>query len=268
MSTEELEALSVPHDVAPPEGVPAPGLYARLALWIVLAVVVVHSAAVALWVAPPNLLRQAVGPERLRAYVLPMWDQAWSVFAPEADYAYDLFEVRATVRNTNGSTRTGWVKVTAREVVPNIRHHPFPSRTGLASTRIAGQLLGDSNALSSAQRQVVQRADQQVSVDALEGRLLTAATNDAERAKVAPFVRSERVAEYFLSGIAHAIWGDRLEYFQFRTNKIAVPSYSGSVKARQVVGGYSSYSNWRVPHSLTAADKSAFGAYVHEFGIR
>jgi len=244
-----------------------PGTGARLALWGVLVVVVLHAALVALWVAPTNLLERKVGPARLQSYILPMWDQSWGVFAPEADSAYDLFEIRGTLRVDGVERRTSWVKVTAREVVANIRHHPFPSRTGLASTRLAAQVQTARSELSPAQQQIVTRADAKVTSDELASSLQAAATNQAERIRGTRFTSLEAVAEYYLSAIGDAVWGKGLVGIQYRTNKIRVPSYSAKKVGRQIVTGYGLYSNVRPVHALTAADRAAFASYTHEFGI-
>lgn len=252
---------------APGEQRPAPTLFARLVLWLVLVVVAVHSGLVALWVAPNNLLRQSVGSSRVSAYVLPMWDQAWSVFAPEADSAYDRYEVRALVRTGSGETRTAWTPVTARELLGSVRHHPFPARTALLTTRLGGHVKRYYDALNQQQKKVVAAADREVSVEELRAQLTRAATTDAERARVAPFMRAEAGTERFLSGVADALWGSQVVAIQFRKDKVVASRYTAGAQ-RQVTSGFQFYSNWRPQQPLTAAERSAYRDYVARFDIR
>lgn len=253
---------------APEAGRPTPTLSARLALWLVLAVVVVHSGIVALWVAPNNLLRQSIGASRVDDYILPMWDQAWSVFAPEADSGYERYEVRALVKRGNGEGSTAWTPVTAREVVASVRHHPFPSRTALITTRLGAHVQRYYNALNGDQKQLVADADREVTLDELRAQLLAAADSEAERGRVGPFLRAESATEHFLSGIADAIWGEDVVAIQFRKDKIVVSRYTDTDRPRQVRIAHQYFSNWRPPISLTDAERAAFAAYTDEFGIR
>lgn len=260
--TPEVEASS-----APETGRPSPALPARLALWVVLAIVVVHSGIVALWVAPNNLLRQSIGASRVEDYILPMWDQAWSVFAPEADSGYDRYEIRALVKRSGGERATEWTQVTAHEVVASVRHHPFPSRTALITTRLGGHLKRYYNVLNTDQKQIVADADREVSLADLRARLLAASDSGVERDRVGPFLRAETATEHFLSGIAHAIWGDDVVALQFRKDKVVVSRYTDADKPRQVRTAYQHFSNWRPPIPLTVDERAAFAAYVDEFGI-
>lgn len=245
----------------------APALPARLALWLVLAIVIVHTGIVALWVAPNNLLRQSIGVSRVNDYILPMWDQAWSVFAPEADSGYDRYEIRVLVNRGGNEQATEWTPVTAREVVESVRHHPFPSRTALITTRLGGHLKRYYNVLNADQKQIVADADREVSLGDLRGRLLAAADTDAERDRVGPFMRAETATEHFLSGIADAIWGDDIVALQFRKDKMVVSRYTDVDRPRQVRTAYQHFSNWRPPIDLTSDERAAFAAYADEFGI-
>jgi hypothetical protein len=248
---------------------PQHGLAARAALWVVLAVVLVHSAAIALWVAPTNLLRHTIGPDRLSGYILPMFDQAWSVFAPEADSQYDLFELRATLRGADGrETVTPWRPVTEREVVASLRYHPFPSRTALMSTRLGGHLQKAFNDLSQRQRDIVAASGRDVSVDEVGRRLTAAAADDVERLHVTTYLRTEVATEYFLSGMADAIWGEGVVAVQFRKYRIIATQYTNQQGSRQRRLPVELVSNWRAPHDLTEADRDAFSGYAAEFGIR
>lgn len=247
----------------------APRLGARLAVWLVLAVVVVHSAAVALWVGPDSLMRDKIGVDRLKSYILPMFDQSWSVFAPEADFGYELFEIRGTLSGPDGKTTvTPWVKVTRREVAPGMVHHPFPSRSVLMSTRLATDHVGVFRRLTPAQQAVVARATSSVSLPQLRTQLEKAATNPLEKTRADEYMGIETSVEYFLSGVADGIWGRRLQAVQFRRNRILVTNYVDQQGRRTVETGYLFLSNWRPVHALSGSDRTAFTSYDRTHGIR
>lgn len=251
-----------------PASPPPPGRTARWVLRLALAAVAVHAVLIAIWVAPNNLARQEIGADRLGDYVLPMFDQTWRVFAPEADYQYDLFDVRALVEDENGELReTEWAEVTAREVAPAVLHNPFPSRTALMSTRLAGHVQQTFDDLSTTQQRIVGEAGQDVGLAELERRLLDAATDDAERRAVAPYIRTETATERFLSGVTGVVWGERAVALQFRKYSLTVPNYTSDVAERQVRSTYAFHSNWRpVTHPAGEAER-AFADYVEQYGI-
>lgn len=248
---------------------PPPTRAARAAVWFALALVVFHSAAIALWVSPNNLLKDRVGYDRLRSYVVPLFDQAWSVFAPEADNGYHLFEIRGTLRSADGTeTQSSWIKVTAREVGPQLRYHPFPARTLLITDRLASDQLRLFTSLSEKQKEVVHVSGVGVTT-ALQGeRLIAAAINGAERENARAYTRTELAVEGFLSGIARAVWGAEVVAVQYRQNEVFVPTYQRSHGSEQVTSGYQFVSNVRPLAHLDDADRSAFGRYVDTWDIR
>lgn len=263
------ETQPLPPSVADGAGVAPTHPGARAALWLALLLVVAHSGAIALWVSPPNILKDRIGYQNLKSYVLPMFDQAWSVFAPEADNGYSLFEVRATLRSESGDeSQTDWVKVTAREVAPQLRYHPFPSRTLLITDRLASDQLRLFNALSEAQKKVVHDSGVQVATTVQTDLLLDAATNDAEREAALTYSRTEVAVEAYLSGIAEAIWGDRATAIQYRQNTVFVPTYQKSKGSRQVTGGYDFVSNFRPIAPLTSGERETFNDYADKWKIR
>ena len=247
-----------------------PSRLARAGVWLMLVVVGLHIAAVAIWIGPDNNLRRHVGFTRLSHYVMPLFDQNWSVFAPEADFGNDLFTIRARVRGPGGGPRTThWVHVTEDELVPATLHHPFPSRTAAISNPLATDHAKTFGALGSAQQQVIGRIGPEITL-AQEGvQLLAAATSDAERAAVAPYIRVETAVEYYLSGIAYGIWGDRVIAIQIERSRVLVSNYeSRGDKPRIVDAGVLFTGNWRPLHPLDGADRAAYVGYVRKFGIR
>lgn len=265
--------IKTTEDVAPAadpsEKTTGPGRAARLGVWVMLIVVVLHSAAIALWVGPDNLLRRQIGFERLRGYVLPLFDQNWSVFAPEADFGNELFAIRATVRRDGGtSVQTAWVPVTTAEIVPAVRHHPFPSRTVAITNRLATEHVRVWGPLNQPQKTAVGASGAEVSLADLRQKLIGLATNDAERRAATNYLKVETAIEHFLTGIARGVWGDQLVSFQIFRSQLLVPNYETWKGARQVTSGATFTSNWRPPVALDRDELTVFRAYVAKFKIR
>lgn len=250
-------------------GTAVPSRGARLGVWVMLFVVAVHSAAIAFWVGPDNLIRRDLGFERLRSYVLPLFDQNWSVFAPEADFGNELFAIRATVRAGDGaSVQTKWVPVTTAEIVPAVRHHPFPSRTVAITNRLASEHVKVWGPLSPSQQAAVGASAADTTLAGLRQKLAGLATSDGERAAASNYLKVETAIEYFLTGIARGIWGDQLVSFQIFRSQLLVPNYESWKGARQIISGETFTSNWRPPVALSSEDLPVFRAYVAKFKIR
>lgn len=237
----------------------------RLLLWLGLAAVLAHSLVIALWVGPSNVARTEIGADRLGAYVEPVFDQAWSVFAPEADFRYDLIEVRGSLTTASGTTQTGWMEVTAKEVAPQVRLHPFPSRTTLMSTRLAGQLLSAWTKLSARQKDVAGEAAEGVALAVLAERLRAAATSPAETTAAEAYLRTETSVERFVGALARVRWGGRLTAIQFRTYALTVPR--PGAPTRQVRSPYRLVSPWRPVPAVPADTLAAFRGYADQLGI-
>lgn len=264
----ETSEVAAPADVSTSRTL-VPSRGARLGVWVMVIAVVVHSAAIALWVGPDNLVRRQVGFERLRSYVLPMFDQNWSVFAPDADFGNELFTIRATVRSADGaSTQTNWVPVTAAEIVPAVRHHPFPSRTVAITNRLATEHVRVWGPLSQPQKTAVGESGPDITLARLRQRLLGLATNPGERVAAANYLKVESAIEYFLTGIARGIWGDQLISFQIFRSQVLIPNYETWKGAREITSGQTFTSNWRPPVALHSADLPVFRSYVSKFKIR
>lgn len=67
--------------------------------------VALHLGAMYLWIAPENAMSRALSPA-LASYVLPAWQQSWSLFAPTPVHAGYYLEVRSQPR-ASGNNSTG-----------------------------------------------------------------------------------------------------------------------------------------------------------------
>lgn len=104
-----------------------PGRLAQGITAVIVAAALAHTAIVGLWALPATPVSDAVGRQTLSSYVLPWWEQSWSIFAPIPLRADWTLRVRAKVE-APGSGRirvTPWSDVAAR---PSTN----PSRASLA----------------------------------------------------------------------------------------------------------------------------------------
>ncbi|WP_166848668.1 DUF5819 family protein [Isoptericola sp. BMS4] len=98
-------------------------------------VVLVHSAATALWIAPRNPVSQAAA-EPLGKVMDPMFQQSWSLFAPTPINVANSLEVRAFDADLNA---TEWVDVTDVEISANFTHQLFPNRASRPTRMLAAR---------------------------------------------------------------------------------------------------------------------------------
>ncbi|MGO3886097.1 MAG: DUF5819 family protein [Mycetocola sp.] len=183
----------------------------RVVLYIAVALTAWHVFASFLWIAPSAPLREVVPGKALSSYMLPMFGQSWSVFAPEpinGDYRLD---VRAVV---DGET-TEWVNATDVEI-SMIRYNLFPPRAGIQSTDVSSQFKGAWDKLSDDHKVIVElnyfKDDWE---ERLEDKLLSYESEDV----VAPYMKQEHRATAYASQVALAIWGDDVEQVQYRASR-------------------------------------------------
>ena len=86
-----------------------------------------HIFASFLWIAPAGPARNLVPGDLLRSYMLPLYGQSWSVFAPEPVNGDHRLEVRAVVMRDGVEEVTDWVSPTDVELSLS-RHNLFPPR--------------------------------------------------------------------------------------------------------------------------------------------
>lgn len=103
-----------------------------------------HLVAVFLYVSPANVLSNEYG-ETIRGYIYPEFEQNWKLFAPNPLQRNIAVEVRAEVRQDDGTRQTtDWIDLTAQEV-ERIQHSLAPSHTAQNELRRAWDFLVDSH---------------------------------------------------------------------------------------------------------------------------
>lgn len=172
-----------------------------------------HIFATFLWIAPPSGLRQAIPAHALRSYMIPMFGQSWSVFAPEPINGDYRLQVRAEVVDAGGQPHvTGWVDATAAELAM-LHHHLFPPRGAIQSSELASRFKGSWDDLSADHKKIVELgyfrgADWPT-------RLSSKLYSYGGAEVVKPYLDDEHVLTAYATQVAYATWGDRVLRVQF-----------------------------------------------------
>ncbi|MDT0571918.1 DUF5819 family protein [Streptomyces sp. DSM 3412] len=125
----EFKQVSV--EMPPPPSEPPPILLQALtstAAALCLATALAHVLLVFLHVAPPNPLSQQYG-RQVEAWVHPLFEQNWRLFAPDPESVNRQISVRTEHTGPDGAKQVSdWFDLTA---VDNsaVKHNPFPSHT-------------------------------------------------------------------------------------------------------------------------------------------
>lgn len=174
-----------------------------------------HIAASFLWIAPYSAGARALfpgGQQVLSSYMIPMFGQSWSVFAPEPINGNYVFKVRAVLAKNGDETPTDWVDATAVET-SMIRHNLFPPRGGIQAGELASDFKGKWDALT-ADHKVVVNLNYFNGNDwpiRLNEKLQTYGTPNV----IAPYLDAENTVIKYSTQVARAVWGDSVTRVQF-----------------------------------------------------
>lgn len=194
---------------------------------IVLAVLFTafHVFATFLWIAPASQLREVVPGNVLQRYMIPMFGQSWSVFAPNPINGDYRLQVRAVVDKNGKEKTTTWVDATSAELTMHMRHL-FPPRAGTTAIDVASRFKGDYDSLNKDQKKVASLGYYKGSDwrARLETGLRKNAGNKQGKQIVDSYLDMERIATTYSTQVAYAMWGEGVQHVQFivsRQNVIA-----------------------------------------------
>lgn len=173
-----------------------------------------HLFASFLWIAPSSTMRQVIPGNLLSEYMIPLWGQSWSVFAPEPINGDYYFDVRAVVKTAGGEEITDWVRATDVEL-DHSTYRPFPPRSAGLGVGVASDLKGSWEDLPDDQKAIVKldyfKGDD--SVNRLEAKL--GEYKDSDNA-VDGYMDSENTATAYATQVAKAIWGEDVQRVQYQ----------------------------------------------------
>ncbi|MBL3678530.1 hypothetical protein D3230_04365 [Leucobacter chromiireducens subsp. solipictus] len=217
-----------------------------------------HVFASFLWIFPPSPLRQLAPGDSLSNYMLPVFGQSWTVFAPEPINGDYHFNVRATVLDEDGEEReTGWVSANQVELSMVI-NHLFPPRAGIQAEELASGYKYAWGELGDEQRRMAGEDFLETDwLDLMRADMGEVSTEDP--VIVDRYLASERRATAYATQVAKAIWGEDVQRVQYRVSRQNVVPYAERHNREakrpepQVV-----LPGWREPLVVPGQDEQAF----------
>ncbi|GAA4773988.1 DUF5819 family protein [Microbacterium gilvum] len=196
----------------PEKTVPRRRVYTRVVMIVAVLFTAWHVFASFLWIAPWSPLREVVPQKALSGYMLPIFGQSWSVFAPEPINGDYRFEVRAIV----DGEETEWVSASDVEL-SMIRYNLFTPRAGIQAMDVSSQFKGAWADLDEEQQGV---AELNYFKDDWEARMTEAMNAYGDDPQlVSDYVAQEHRATAYATQVALAIWGDDVERVQFQATR-------------------------------------------------
>lgn len=245
-----------------------PSLLRRLVVVTIGVVLAVHTAAITIWIQPPNPFRDAVGGENLYRYInnefFP-FEQSWSVFAPTPRRISDTIRLRAVVEDpkTGQETRTEWVDVTTL-VTRKIKYDITPARIEEATRRIGARINSNMFKFNQEQKLLVQGGYLKTSTDKLAEALLAAkGDGQGDANEINAYILYDDMLVRFATMYAQAAWDGKVTQIQYKVGYQAVPAYAqrNNVKVNDVRVTWWDF-GWRKAQPGSSSAQKAFDSYV------
>ncbi|HWV50535.1 MAG TPA: DUF5819 family protein [Microbacterium sp.] len=242
---------------------PRPTWWVRLIAFAACLLTLWHIFASFLWIAPYSALREIPSQEVLSGYMLPLFGQSWSVFAPEPINGDYHFNVRAVIEKDGQEVETGWVSATDVEL-SMIRYNLFPPRAGIQSSEVASGQMNAYNKLDEKQQAV---AALDFAAEDWEEWMVRSFDELGEGASTEAYMREEHLATAYATQVAYAIWGDDVVKVQYRVSRQNVVPYAERNDAgAQRPDPTFSTTGWRGPIEEEGQSRDDFGdTFLHQF---
>lgn len=245
-----------------------PSTSRRAGILLVATLLAVHSFLVLLWVMPSNPVRDAVGNDRVSAYInndYMSFEQSWSIFAPVPRRAGDNVKVRAMLRGADGRAgrTTAWYDITGDED-RRIMHLVNPSRIHAVTRRLGGSVIDTAAQLNPDQRTLIASDLRTEPRRELERRLVEANTlGPLGRRNIDRYLLNEEMLVRFSTMYATARWGKDVKAVELRIGRRSVPRFSirDDVRFADVPFTYTRV-GWRKSTPDERGAQAAFDAYV------
>ncbi|TFU29964.1 hypothetical protein E4U02_15225 [Microbacterium paludicola] len=215
-----------------------------------------HIFASILWIAPPSPAREVVPAGALRGYMLPMFGQSWSVFAPapiNGDYHLD---VRAALDAGGGEVAvTEWTRANTAEL-SYAQHNLFPPRSAGLAVSAASDLYQAYGELSDKSKELVAL---NFFKDDWSARLESSLAADKT---VDTYVAAERTVAAYATQVAYAVWGDDVVRVQYRVSREGIVPFDKrndpkAVRPEPTVRS----TGWRGPLEYEGQSREQFRSY-------
>jgi len=238
---------------------------ARIMAVVVLLVLAWHFLATYTWNASPNATRKAIGDSALTAYMIPMFGQSWSVFAPNPGSVNQSLDVRAVVSKDGKETTTGWYSLTHRAATQDIQLHPIPSRMYLNDFILANRYYDSALAIESSARDTAGASYLGKDWPSTLQHTMLGALKVETSPAVSTFMDYERTVVGLASEVALARWGDHVTRVEVRVLKKPVVPFA---QRNDKVTPETSYfvDGWRAVTPVPGTDTAVFRAMFRAGG--
>ncbi|WP_292762392.1 DUF5819 family protein [Microbacterium sp. UBA3486] len=225
---------------------PRPTWWVKLIAFAACLLTLWHIGASFLWIAPYSALREIPTQEVLAGYMLPMFGQSWSVFAPEPINGDYHFNVRAVIEKDGEQVETGWVSATDVEL-SMIRYNLFPPRAGIQSSEVASGQMNAYNKLNADQQAVV--GLDFAEDDGEEWMVRSFEKLEGDNPSTEAYMVEEHLSTAYATQVAYAIWGaDAVVKVQYRVSRQNVVPYEDrNDPSAQRPDPTFSTTGWRLP---------------------
>lgn len=242
-----------------------PSVSKRSAVYALVAVAVVHSLIIMVWVMPVNPFRDALGQQRVASYINPYFEQSWSVFAPTPRRGGENVVIRAFVGKPGSKTGhlTEWFDITADED-QRIKYLVNPSRFHSATRRLGGNVNAAMAKFSVTQKRLVAANFVTTPRSELDKYLNKVnRLGDAGKLNIIGYLRNDEMLTRYGTMYATARWGKGVSLVQFRVGHRTVPNYSkrNEINFRDVPFTYYLV-GWRQAMPGNRDAQAAFDGYV------
>lgn len=221
-----------------------PTWWVRLIAFAACLLTLWHVGASFLWIAPYSALREIPTQEALTAYMIPMFGQSWSVFAPEPINGDYHFNVRAVLEVDGEQVTTGWVSATDVEL-SMIRYNLFPPRAGVQSSEVASGQMNAYNKLNDDQKALVALDFDE---DDWEAWMVRSFDELEDGPSTDAYMAEEHLSTAYATQVAYAIWGDDVVKVQYRVSRQnVIPFADRNDPSAQRPDPTFSTTGWRLP---------------------
>ncbi|MGO1318998.1 MAG: DUF5819 family protein [Galactobacter sp.] len=184
-----------------------------------------HVFASFLWIAPAGPARNVIPGDALSNYMLPVFGQSWSVFAPEPINGDNRMFVRAVVKAGDEEITKDWIPVTDIET-QMMTHKLFPARAAGQSISLASDYRSAYQKLDNEQQRI---AGLNYYNDDWSNRLSSTLKDPVdkngkkvitENAGMVPgYIEADFRAVRYSTQVARAVWGKDVVRVQYRMER-------------------------------------------------
>lgn len=234
--------------------------FVRACIWGAALVTTWHIFATLLWVFPYTPVRDAIpgGNKTLTSYMIPMFGQSWSVFAPQPARSELRLSVRAVIEDASGfETETDWVDADRIELATTT-YNLFPSYGAVSAEKLAHTHNSGYYYLDSTQREIVKKDFQGTEwLAELKNELQSSPGNSVN------YLASEENITAYSTQVAKAVWGNegsivRIQYLV--TDRLVTAFEDRKHGELMRPDAYELTTGWRPPVVREGQDEAEFAA--------